>query len=217
MTVRQRATWLAAPRLVPLPAMGAVTVIGCVAVVLVVGTPDRLRAWVVLTGVVLAAVAASAVDDPTESVAASAPVARRPRWTARVATGAVGAAPAVAVVAATGAMALSDNAESVVDVLDAMDPGTLGFQIAAYLMIGWAVGAAAVRHWGPGSGVRCAGPAVFGFHLAVEATGHLWPRWLPGAEMGTTGWWRAVLGLATVAFLLAATDPARRLSWRRRP
>jgi len=215
VTDRRRATWLAGTRLVPLPAIGLVAAIGSVAVVLVSGTPDRLRAWVVLTGVVLAAVAAGAVDDPTESVAASTPVARRPRWTMRVTNVAVVAAAAIAVVAGTGAWTVSDHAASAVDVLDAIDADTVAFQVAAYVMFGWAVGAAAVRTWGPGFAVRCAGPAVLGFHVAVEMTGDSWPHWLLGTDAGTTRWWRAVLGLATVAFLLAATDPARRLRrWR---
>jgi hypothetical protein len=215
VTDRHRATWLAATRLVPVPAIGAVTAIGCVAVALVARTPERLRAWVVLTGVVLAAVAAGAVDDPTESVAASTPVARRPRWTLRVTNVAAVAAAAIAAVTGTGAWLVSDHTESALDVLHDMDASTVVFQVAAYLVLGWALGTTAVRHWGPGFAVRCAGPAVLGFHVAIEATGDSWPRWLLGTEAGTTGWWRAVLGLATVAFLVAATDPARRLRWRR--
>lgn len=215
MTDRRRAACLAATRLVPLPAIGVVTAGGCVAVVLVAGTPDRLRTWLVLTGVVLAAVAAGAVDDPTESVAASTPVARRQRWTARVITVAVAATTSVVVVAGTGVMAIGDHTVPVMDVLDAIDADTVLLQIAAYVTVGWAVGAAAVRSWGAGFAVRCAGPAVFGFHLAVEASGDTWPHRLLGSDAGATGWWSAVLGLATVAFLLAATDPARHLSWRR--
>lgn len=212
-TARHRAIWLGGMRLAPLPAVAIATTGGVGIVLLAYGPPERLRSWVVMTGLVLAAIAASAVDDPTESLAASTPIARWIRWTARAVATTAAAGLGLALVIGVAVVRGSSSATVVFSTLDF---DTLVPQLGAYLLIALAVAAHAVRRWGPGTGLRSAAPALVLVHLAVEMGGGSWARLLPGADPGTARWWASLLALAAAAYLLASTDPARRLSVMRR-
>ena len=214
MPARLRSAWLGGLRLVPLPAVAIATTVGTVVTLVASSPPERLRSWVVMTGLVLAAVATSAVDDPTESLAAATPIGRRTRWTARALPATASAAVGFAWV--IGVAVVHDGSSSVTAVLSTMDLDALLLQFGAYVVIALTVAAHAVRRWGPGNGLRAAAPALVLVHLAVEMSGGSWARLLPGAEPGTARWWGSLLALAAAAYVLVSTDPARRLSVVRR-
>ncbi|HUF32147.1 MAG TPA: hypothetical protein VMN58_02920 [Acidimicrobiales bacterium] len=214
MTASHRAAWLGGLRLVPLPAVATATTGGAIVVLGASGPPDRLRSWVVMTGLVLAAIVALAVDDPTESLAASAPIGRRVRWTIRAVATTTAAAAGLAWV--IGVAVVSDGSSSATMVFSTMELDTLFLQFGTYVLVALAVAGHSVRRWGPGTGLRSAAPALVLVHLGVELIGGSWARLLPGADPGTARWWASLLVLAAAVYLLVSTDPTRHLSVVRR-
>jgi hypothetical protein len=209
VTVRQRATWTAAARCAPLGPVAAVAAVGAGVVALAADTPAQLTTWSTLIGIVIAALAAGAVDDPTEPLAAATPVGRPSRWAARaVVAGAVVAVGIVAVLAA-GSVGAGTDALSPAGVIGAAEIDRVAAQIAAYLVVAWAAAAIAVRRRGPGVALRVAGPTVLALHLACGLARQRWLDRLPGVDPGTTGWWLVVLAVAAIVLAHASADPAR--------
>jgi hypothetical protein len=209
VTVRQRATWTAAARGAPVGPVAAVATVGAGVVALAADTPAQLATWSTLVGIVIAALAAGAVDDPTEALAAATPVGRPSRWAARAIVAGAAVAVGFVTVLAAGAVGAGTEALSPASVIGAAEVDRVASQAAAYLMVAWAAAAIAVRRRGPGVALRVAGPTVLALHLAYELTGEPWLDRLPGAAPGTTGWWVVVLAVAAAVLARASADPAR--------
>lgn len=209
MTVRQRAAWTAAARGAPLGPVAAVATAGAGVVALAADTPAQLATWSTLVGIVIAALAAGAVDDPTEALAAATPVGRPSRWASRVVVAGAAVAVGFVTVLTAGSVGAGTEALSPASVIGAAAIERVASQVAACLMVASAAAAIAVRHRGPGVALRVAGPTVLALHLGYELAGERWLDRLPGTDPGTTGWWLVVLAVAAVVLAGASADPAR--------
>lgn len=172
-----------------------------------VDDPIELEPWLVVAMVAVAVVASAAPDDQAEETAATAPAGRIRRWWMRMGLTGAAAIAAMAAITSSGALAIPRRVSVPSTSFDVWGPGALFVHGMAYVLAGWAVAAVAVTRLGPGSGLRVAGPAVVGVHLAADISWSLWPGWLTEHPTRT---WLVLGGVAALVLAVAVRDPAAR-------